>query len=301
MKACSISLLAALLFASASVWAQENPQEDVIVARFRGAGPGRVSGRPHLLISIEAAGGRSLQLPIPNNNEGRPEFDPDRKMADVVQDLKPGDLIEVSVDHPRPSHPALIRRIKPYELKPGEDQPNGYIFQGSEEKTVGRSKRTVVTLGKLGQTIAAEVPDKKGAGGALEFDPDILAAVNQLKEGSSVWVEMTGRSLTLIEPYVDPVVGKFTKYTDTEVDGRKLRSLEIDQDGKTVTLLVPGRSNGKTWVSDSNVTRQLTRVRPGMTVQFRSKEDGDKNWLRSIEPAPKSPLEAPPRKAEKSR
>jgi hypothetical protein len=297
----TIGALTALVLACSFARAQENQREDVVVARFRGASRGMISGKPHLLISIEPAGGRAVQVPIPNNNEDRSEYDPNQKLVETVQDLKPGDLIEVSVDRQRPPHPTVVRRIRPYELKPGEDQPNGYIFKGSEEKTIGKSKKTLVTLGKLGQTIVAEVPDKKGTGGTIEPDPDMIAAMNQLKEGDSVWVEMNGKMLALIEAYVEPITGKFTKYTESEVEGHKLRALEIDQDGKTLTLLVPGRANGKAWITDSNVTRQLSRVRPGTMVQYRAKEDGEKNWLRSIEPAPKSPLEANPKAPVKAR
>ena len=130
----------------------------------------------------------------------------------------------------------------------------------AKRKPSENQRRTLVTLGKLGQTIVAEVPDKKGTGGAIEPDPDMIATMNQLKEGDSVWVEMNGKMLALIEAYVEPITGKFTKYTESEVEGHKLRGLEIDQDGKTLTLLVPGRANGKAWITDSSVTRQLLRV-----------------------------------------
>jgi hypothetical protein len=78
-----------------------------------------------------------------------------------------------------------------------------------------------------------------------------------------------------------------------------MKSVEIDPGGKAITALVPGKANGKAWIPDVAVLRELSRVRVGAMVQFRIKEDGTKTWLREIQTAPKPMVEGKSPKREK--
>jgi hypothetical protein len=279
-----------------AVVAAAAPQEDVVVAKFRGSGRAAANGRSHLMVTVEGPGGRQIQVAVPNTNEDRPTFDPERRLADAIQELKPGDLVRLKVQVSRPPNPPMLREINPYELKPGEDQPNGYIFKGSDEKQIGRQKSTVVELMKMGQTISVTVADHKNEKGEMAPDPEVIAAIDSLKDGDSVWADVNGKSLLSIEAYSEPQTGKLVKSVETVVDGHKIRSVEIDPGGKAITALVPGKANGRAWTPDVLVLRELSRIRPGAMVQFRVKEEGDKTWLRDIQPAPKPQLEGKPSK-----
>jgi hypothetical protein len=293
------SLLLAITFLSGAAFAQER-REETVVARFVRAQRGAVNGKPHLMVVAEAAGGQTVQVAVPNADEGRAYFDPSRGMADAIEELKQGDLVQLTLEPSRNGPRNLVlRSVKPYELKPGEDTPNGYVFKGSDEKDYGSRKVTIVQLEKLGQKLTVAIPEKKAEKGTSKPDPELLSAVNELKEGDPVWAELSGKTLVAIEPYTEPQQGKLLKFSEIEVDGHKVRSAEIDEDGKSVTALVPGKASGRAWTPDLTVMRQLARVRPGSMIQFRAKEDGDKIWLRSIEPASKPKPESETRASKK--
>jgi len=293
--------IAVLTVLSLAVSAFGQAQDETTVAKFRGASRSMLNGRSYMVVSIEGPGGQIARVAIPNKSGDRIQYDPDSHLLDSVQDLKSGDLVEVTVAMPRNGRPAMLHSIRPYELKPGEDQPNGYVFAGSDEQQSGSSTQTVVELRKLGQKIKVSVARTKSAAGAYESDPKIVADLSQFKEGDSVFAEISGGTLVTIEPYTAPQLGKLIKIDETEVDGHKVKTAHIDQDGKTIDAMVPGKANGRAWSPDTMITRQLSRLKPGEQVQFRTKDDGGKSWIRSIEPAPKNATETPAQPATKTK
>ena len=248
-----IRLFAALTILGLAVSAFGQAQDETTVAKFRSASRSMLNGRTYLVVSVEGPGGQVARVAIPNKGGNRVQYDPDNHLADAVQDLKPGDLVEISVEMPRLGRPAMLRSIKPYELKPGEDQPNGYVFAGTDEQQSGSSTQTIVELTKLGQKIKVSVARTKSAAGAYEADPKIVSDLAQFKEG------------------------------------------------KTIDAMVPGKANGRAWSPDTMITRQLSRLKPGEQVQFRTKDDSGKSWIRSIEPAPKNAAETPAQPATKTK
>lgn len=284
---------AALAILCLAVSALGQAQDDTAVAKFRGASRSMMNGRTYLVVSVEGPGGRIARVAIPNKGGNRVQYEPDSHLADAVQDMKSGDLVEISVEMPREGRPAMLRSIKPYELKPGEDQPNGYVFAGTDEKQSGSSTQTIVELTKLGQKFKVNVARTKSAAGDYESDPKVVSDLAQFKEGDSVFAEISGGTLVTIEPYSDPQLGKLIKIDETDVDGHKVKTAHIDQDGKTIDAMVPGKANGRAWSPDTLIMRQLSRLKPGDQIQFRTKDDGGKSWIRSIEPAPKNPSETP--------
>jgi hypothetical protein len=153
-----------------------------------------------------------------------------------------------------------------------------------------------VVLTKYGVERTLTVAMHKGEKGQ-EADPDLVAAIGKLQEGAPVWIQAQGKTLNIIEPYVEPQSGKISKFGDTEVDGHKVKSADIETDGgKTVTVLVPGKAAGKAFVPDATVMAEYGKVKAGNEVEFRVHEDGDKLWLREIS-AVKTPAKKPMEKA----
>ena len=294
-------LFASLAILCLAVSAFGQAQDETTVAKFRGASRSMLNGRTYLVVSVEGPGGQIARVAIPNKGGNRVQYDPDNHLSDAVQDLKSGDLVEISVEMPHLGRPAMLRSIKPYELKPGEDQPNGYVFAGTDEKQSGSSTQTIVELTKLGQKFKVSVARTKSAAGDYESDPKIVSDLAQFKEGDSVFAEISGGTLVTIEPYTEPQLGKLIKIDETEVDGHKVKTAHIDQDGKTIDAMVPGKMNGRTWSADTMVLRELSRLKPGEQVQFRAKDDSGKSWIRSIEPAPKNAAEIPAQPATKTK
>lgn len=281
-----VLLLAFVFAASTLVRAQDKAPEEGVL-RFRGATPRMpVNGRQHLVVQAEIPGGRAMQVAVPNNDENRPNYNPKKDLADAIKALKPGDLIKVTLDPARPM--PLLRSVDAYDIKPGEDTPNGFVFKNTYDQGSGRNKTVAVELTKFGQSIVLTIPTRKNEKGDVETDPDILAAVNLMKEGDSVWAQFSGKTLTAIDLYKDPSTGKLLKLGETEVDGHKVRSAEVDQDGKSITLLVPGKLTGKMWSADPAILRELQRLKPNTMIAYRAREDGDRLWIREIGPAPKT-------------
>jgi hypothetical protein len=273
--------------------AQEK-QNDEGVLRFRGMAQGQVNGRRHVIVQAEVPGGRAAQVAVPNQDENRPALDPRKDLMETLKSLKPGDLVKVTLEPGRQM--PFIQSAEPYELKPGEDTPNGYVFKSSYDQGAGRNKTPVVELTKFGRTIVVGIATRKNEKGETEPDPDLVAAVNLMKQDDPVWAQINGKVLTAIDLYKDPSQGKLLKLGETEVDGHKVKSADVDQDGKSVTLLVPGKTTGKNWIADSTVLRELQRLRPNTIVEYRVREDGDHLWLREIMPAPKPPAATPEQK-----
>jgi hypothetical protein len=98
--------------------------------------------------------------------------------------------------------------------------------------------------------------------------------------------------LVNLERYAPPQTGKFVKLSEEDVaDGQKGSAVKIEQDGKTVKALVPGRLVNKKWVSDPKVMGAARKLKADAEVVYRARKDGDKLWLKEIEPAPKAPKE----------
>lgn len=204
-----VLLLVFVFTTSMVVRAQDKPPEEGVL-RFRGATARMpVNGRQHLVMQAEIPGGRAVQVAVPNNDENRPNYNPKKDLADAIKALKPGDLIKVSLDPGRPM--PLLRSVDPYDIKPGEDTPNGFVFKNTYDQGSGRSKTIVVELTKFGQPITLAIPTRKNEKGDVEPDPDILAAVNLMKEGDSVWAQFSGKTLIAIDLYKDPSTGKLLK------------------------------------------------------------------------------------------
>ncbi|MDB5353999.1 MAG: hypothetical protein JWN24_452 [Phycisphaerales bacterium] len=257
------------------------------IAKFGGVAKGNAAGHQAYTVTALALNGKQLALVIPNVDDKKTPPVPNDEIYNVAKGLKSGDWIKVSFEAMPPV--LMIKTIEMYTLKPGEDTPNGYVFQSATDKEVGKAKNTFVTVSKFGQEIVFPIATRKGEKGGTEPEPDLQTAANGFKEGDPVWIQLQGKTLVAIEPYKDPQSGKLVKVSETEIDDHKTPSAEVDQDGKTITLLVPGKANGKAWTVDSKIAGEVKKLKPGAAVLFRTHEEGDKIWIREITLAPKAP------------
>lgn len=290
----------------------EPAQGEDVIAKYEGTGTTSIRGYPAMTVKLELVGsGKRASLTIPNDEDKGAKGQkpaapmPRKELADAVKKLTVGEIVKAGVAMSKDLGPTLTS-IDAYEAKPGEATPNGYVFEKTFEKPTGKLTNTSVRLSKFGAEYTFSVPTKKGEKpGEIVEDPDIMAALGKLTEGSSVWVKAAGSKLVIIEPYNDPQNGKLGKVGTTEVEGSKVPSAEIEvEGGKTITVLVPGVQKGKMFVVDISVAGELRKLKAGAAVQFWSHEDGDKIWLRDIGPAPKvaaEPAPAPEKKTTKKK
>ena len=81
------------------------------------------------------------------------------------------------------------------------------------------------------------------------------------------------------------------KMTEAEVaNGLKGPAVEIEQDGKPVTLLIPGKMAGQKWVPDMKVAGMAKGTRTGTAVLVKTRESDGKTFLKEMKPAPKTPV-----------
>ncbi|MDB5329726.1 MAG: hypothetical protein JWP03_877 [Phycisphaerales bacterium] len=262
-------------------------KDEETVAKFGAMSKGNAAGHQAYMIIALGVNGKQLSLVVPNEDDRKPMPVPKAEVYDVAKGLKSGDWIKVSYDSMPPL--LVIKTLETYTLKPGEDTPNGYVFRGAADKEVGKAKNTYVTVTKFGQEMVFAIATRKIEKGGTEPEPELQTAANNFKEGDAVWIQLQGKTVTAIEPYTQPLTGKVVKVSETEVDDHKTPSAEVDQEGKTLTLLVPGKLNGKIWTPDPKLAGEVKKLKPGAAIQFRTHEEGDKVWVREIGLAPKGP------------
>jgi hypothetical protein len=96
-----------------------------------------------------------------------------------------------------------------------------------------------------------------------------------------------GTFVTRIAEFQPPKSGTFGKVVDADVDGNKGQAVELEHEGQKLTLAIPGKLSGTRWVTDADLLADAKRLKAGAPVVFKTREDGDKSYVRQIGPAPK--------------
>ncbi|HWE04362.1 MAG TPA: hypothetical protein VG326_18300 [Tepidisphaeraceae bacterium] len=222
---------------------------------------------------------------IPNDEPKKGETaKPKKEVDDAVKKLKEGEYVKAG--YGESTLGPTLYSIEPYDLKPGEDTKNGYVFSKTFEKGAGKT----VIFTKFGVEYPFAVPTRRGEKGVMELDPDIAAAVDKLTEGSSYWVQTgPGKKLVAIEPYTDPQIGKLLKLKEKDPEGHRTLEADIEMDGgKTITVKVPSKTVGTATVFDTVVSGELRSMHANSMVEFRTHDDGGNTLLREIQAAPKN-------------
>ena len=276
--------------------AQEKPKKITsMVVRYVGHqddGKFRYLGRPVMVLAVESIdGGRPVELIVPNRGWDDPKnskYDPIPQVADNVQNLKRGEVIKIEVEHPAQAQGRpLVREAKRYTLKPGEGEPNTYVFKSNFRKEEGRSNFMAVVLSRFDEQTTVAVQQRRDKEGDMVSDPAILELLGKLKTGELVEAEVKdgGRTpvLTALERYAPPRSGKFVKLSEAEVDGQKAPAVELTADGKPLSATVAGKMQGRRWTPDPKVLAVVKKLKPDSEVVFRAREEDGKLWLKEIE------------------
>ncbi len=292
-RAALLAMLVLTFCFTPSVRAEENTR----VMKFIGSRKGAANGHPVMLLAFESAtpGGRGGELVVPNTDPTK-GYDPLPGVLQVVNASKKGDLlkVEMSAEQGKP----VIKSLAPFTPLPGEETPTGYVFVKSEKKEAKPPQVTVV-LSKFGEEITTSIPlikpektDPKQKTPDPAPDPKIVGVVDSLKAGDVVDAEVRRGSvptLVSIEPYKPPENGKFIKMTEADAEGQKVPAVELEQDGKSLTLIVVGKLQGKKWAADSKVMGEARKLKSNSAVVYKTRQDGDKTCLKDIQPAPQAP------------
>ena len=295
-------LVAAPFFVPSPAFAQEKEKKVTrMVVKYLGHqddGKHRYQGKPVMLLGVEPLeGGRPVELVVPNRDMNGDKFDPIPQVAETVRDLKRGEVIKIELDDTRPR--PFVREAKRYKLKPGESEPNTYVFENTFRKEDGRSTYTAVVLSRYDEQITVAVPQKRDKDGDMVSDTSMLGLLQQLKTKEVVEAEIRegGRTptLTRLERYSPPRDGKFVKMSEEEIEGQRVPAVELTgADGKPVKAIVDGRLIGKRWTADNRIVGAAKKLKPETDVVFRLRDEGGRQYLKSIEPAPKAEDAAAP-------
>ena len=282
---CLASLLAAVTL---TVAADAKPGEAVV--KYAGYKQGAAWGRPCMILLVAPpAGGGQSELIVPNQNPMAMKYDPSPIVLDVVKNLKPGDLIKIRSSTGQ-GH-TILNAISAYTLKPGEDEPNVYTFmEVKDSQPVGQVTYTGVTLGKLGASQLALVPNTKDKDGKLAPDEAILAAVKDLKKDSQVEVQLEKQGnlfvIKSIRAYAPPAQGEFVKTSQQKTEQGDVTVVEIKEAQKNVLAWVPNVSVGGKSAPDAALMSAAKTLKPGQAVMYKCHTDDKGTWLDQIKPAP---------------
>lgn len=272
---------------------------------------GGAAGQQMSLVVEDPFTGKSESLLVLNNDPSKKEYDPITAVADVVKELKPGDLIEVETEKQKGR--TTVARVARADIAPGEESPNGFVFVEQDENDKNGMPSVTVTLRKFGRTVKVGVPFKKekdNRDAKWEPDPKIDYVVRRLQSGTVVEAMVRKGNppmLTEIYEYRPPEKGTFAGLKEVEFNNWPAAGFEIKAtDGTVITFTIEGTElskNGKTIYQP--ILQQLAavkRIRPDTEVEVRYRLDGRAWMMRDIkilsQPAAAKKATKPPAKDE---
>jgi hypothetical protein len=287
------------------------PKPEPVVIRFQAAQRQRLSGNDVMVITgTEVLTGQPRQFGVENEapqDKNKPAtFKPKEYVAAAVKDMKPGDYLRVEPKTVNNYNNVLwADKAEAYVPAEHEEEPNVYVWDSSFKAVVNKQDVYQIDLTKFGKRFecyAQMVPAEKGKD--MVADPAIVDAADAIEkayrefQGKSrdkkkfpVEVTITGQApalfVTSLNFYQAPIRGTFTKLSEADVNGQKGQAVEVDQDGKAVTLLVPGKMVGKKWVTDPQLLAEAKRLKAGVAIVYRTREAEGKSYLRQLALAPK--------------
>lgn len=268
----------------------KNTSEQVM--RFEGQMNGTAGGHRHVVLAlVPVMGGAPMRVLVPNKDNSD---DPKPEFMEKIKSLQPAESI-VRIEVEKMYGVPQLKTLYPVEVKPGEKNPNAFVF--AERFDDPNTRQPMVALTKYGERLELAIAPVKDDKGKMVPDPKVAGELDKVKEGDVVYATLIlGRTplLTSIYPYKEPQAGKLSKMTEQDVSGQKAPAVEIETaDGKTVTALIPGKLvNNKKWVADTAVLREVRAIRPKTDVQFVTHDEDGQTVLTQITKAPPAPKNA---------
>ncbi|HUT61984.1 MAG TPA: hypothetical protein VNA25_29450 [Phycisphaerae bacterium] len=293
-------LVVAVLGATAlPTFGQDANRTETKVVRFGGTREGRAWNRPVLMLVYgPVSAGRPAAAIIPNTNPRENRLNPSEVIMNVVKELKRGDLIEVTVAEFMGN--SLLRSVRRYDLKPGENEPNVFVFEKMVQEKLGRQEYDGIVVSKYGSPQTVLIPIRKNKEGKPASDEQLLEAARQFKEGDSVELEVqaAGRTVMLksIYRYEPPKRGTFVRIVQQKVNDEDCMGIEIQGEDGNQVVLIPNNQIGRGKpFPDRQLAGQARSLRPGKAFLYKTRQDDKGTWLRQIRPAPREPATRPTR------
>ena len=261
----------------------------------------------------------------PQNPKDLPKYDPNPRVKEEIDKVKPGEYLKVepkgarmgmgnygsapvSGGYGRSGNAAppteWIDKAEGYKMSEHEEEPGTFVFDGaflddleSDGQKVEVYSIELIKLGRVFKCLAPMINDGK----KMVPDPAIVAIGDAMmkkekgkeKKAAKAVIEATispqGTYLfvTSLDEYQAPRTANFNKLVDADMDGNKGQAIEVDEGGKSVTLLLPGKLVGKKWVTDSSMLSLAKKTKPGTPIIFKTRDTENKSIVRALELGPK--------------
>lgn len=144
-----------------------------------------------------AKAGAKVQLAIPNKFEAE-EKDlpaPEDELFAPFKDARKGDLLRVKFRQNSPKVMGEVLAVEPYQMIPGEDQPDVYVFLRKTQMTLNGRQRTAVVLSKFLAETTLTVTDER-----------LQAQIDKLQTGRCYKIKSSEGFLRAIEAYVPAAI-----------------------------------------------------------------------------------------------
>ena len=268
-----------------------------MVIKFVDVKPGSFMGKSTMILTgTQIEGGAKVHLaiwtgspfprpapgtkPAPATRPAKPL--PDPAIMSVLQNANPGDCLLVNCIGV--STRLQARQVQPYELKPGEDQPNVYLYVDKEQEKIGDVFRKNVTVSRLGETFTMVVPTVDGQPSSEIMQVIDGATANEtLLEiiSAKVGANATIKTVKVYEPPKEFVFVKVAAQKD-------LTAIEVKDGDKTQTIAINPKAG-----NSAVLLKKIKDFKADQAVMVRSTKDDDGTWLldikaKEVKPSPTS-------------
>ena len=193
----------------------------------------------------------------------------------------------------------MLRSIRRYHPKPGEDDPDSFTFvKHLTQKVSGRDHMAVALMkGNRAQTIL--VPNRKNDEGKWVPDEKVAEQVKKLEADQivEITIEKTAGKIYLksIRPYEPPVQGSFVKLIEKKKVGEKeYAAIVVKVDGSEREILIPNRKAGRDkMVPDRKLLAAVKKLKADQGVECKTLDEDGQTWLTRIRAVKKPPAPKP--------
>ncbi len=213
--------------------------------------------------------------PTPASNPAPPprtdKPNPNPAIMSVLDNAKPGDCLRLVVFGIGAR--SRVRQAQPYDLKPGEDEPNVYFFVDKSQEKVGDVFRKTVTVSRFGENIGMIVPTVDGEPSAEIMQViegatanETMLEITTVKSGAN----LTIKTAKVFEPPRELVFVKVTTQKD-------LTAVEVKDGEKSQTIAINPKA-----ANSAALLKKIKDFKAGQAVLVRSTKDDDGTWLVDI-------------------
>ena len=187
----------------------------------------------------------------------------------TLQNARPGDYILLSLTGDLGK--SVVTAASPYDMKPGEDEPNVYFYVDKGQEKVGNDFRKTVTVSRFAENSTFYVPLVDGTPNALMMQVIDAATTDTMLEIKAAPGKI--REITSIKVFEPPRPMTFVQMTTQ----RKMQAVQVKDGDKTLTIPIRPKAG-----DTLSLTKKAQDLKPDQAIMVRTVTDDDGTWLADI-------------------